>query len=233
MAEKLPQKILKRISEVKNKRARLLLDTIARRGKITTEELKRAGYDHPPRAARDVRELGFRLITTRVKGSTGRFIAAYSLDLSASIEEKKSGRAQLPKKERDSIIAKAGSRCQICGATHDLQVDHRVPYEVAGELLRKKQDAFLVLDGSCNRRKSWACEHCENFTKLKRIGICQTCYWANPEEHAHVAMEQIRRLDLVWHGSEVPEFDAFREQCKRDRMSPSEAVKNMIESRKQ
>jgi hypothetical protein len=232
VADKLPREILKRISKVTNKRARLVLDTIARRGAITTEELKRAGYDHPPRAARDVRELGFRLITTRVKGSTGRLIAAYSLDVSAAVEERKSGRVQLPKRERDAIIAAAGGKCQICGATHDLQVDHRVPYEVAGESLGGKPDTYLVLDGSCNRRKSWTCEHCENFAGLRQVNLCQTCYWANPTEHSHVALQPIRRLDVVWQKDEAVAFDAFIRECKREGKDPIAKLKEFIRSGK-
>lgn len=232
MSDRLPREILKRISEVTNKRARLVLDSIAQRGAITTEELKNAGYDHPPRAARDVRELGFRLITTRVKGSTGRPIAAYSLDVSTALEAKKSGRVPLPKRERDAIIATAGHRCQICGATHDLQVDHRVPYEIAGESLRRKPDAYLVLDGSCNRRKSWTCEHCENFVRLRRVNLCQTCYWANPTEYSHVALEPIRRVDVVWQEDETAAFDAFVKKCKREGKDPAAKIKEFVRSGK-
>jgi len=39
MATKLTKKLLTRIAQVKNKRARFVLDTIAEKGNITTEEL--------------------------------------------------------------------------------------------------------------------------------------------------------------------------------------------------
>ena len=38
---------------------------------------KNAGYEHAPRAARDVRELGIPLETIRIKDSDGKSIAAY------------------------------------------------------------------------------------------------------------------------------------------------------------
>lgn len=38
---------------------------------------KNAGYEHAPRAARDVRELGIPLETYKIKDSTGKSIAAY------------------------------------------------------------------------------------------------------------------------------------------------------------
>ena len=52
------------ISKIKNKRARIVIDHILKNGFITTEDLeKEYGYNHPPRAARDVRETGIPLST--------------------------------------------------------------------------------------------------------------------------------------------------------------------------
>lgn len=226
VADKLPEQLLQRIAQVTNKRARVVLDTIARNGKITTEELKQLGYDHPPRAARDVRELGFTLVTTMVKNAAGKRMAAYTLAL--GIEAGKTGRLQVPKKERDAIIQAAGGKCQLCGAMHDLQVDHRVPYEVAGESLKGQPSACMVLCGTCNRRKSWVCEHCSNFLKLKQVKICGSCYWATPDEHMHVAMEQIRRIDLVFGSEETKEFDEFLDLCKARGISIAQRLKEFI-----
>ena len=52
------------------------------------------GYNHPPRAIRDVRELGIPIITYRVTDSTGRSIAAYKFgnpDDVKSVSTKKMG----------------------------------------------------------------------------------------------------------------------------------------------
>jgi hypothetical protein len=172
---KLSKELLERIGTVTNKRARFVLDSIAKSGMVTTEEINHAGYEHPPRAVRDARELGFAIQTIKVKHSNGRSIAAYVFLESAAIDTRKSGRTALPKKQRDEIIAAAGSRCQICGATTNLQVDHRIPFEVAGESQAKQANPYLVLCGSCNRKKSWSCEHCQNWLLDKSIGICATC----------------------------------------------------------
>lgn len=126
------KELLERVAAVTNKRARFVLDSIVRKGIVTTEENNQAGYEHPPRAARDVRELGFPLKTIKVKHTNGRSIAAYAFD-EGGMQAGKAGRRVLPKKERDAIIHKASDKCQICGAEHNLQVDHRIPYEVAGE----------------------------------------------------------------------------------------------------
>ena len=82
MAErpKIPAKLLERINAITNKRARLVLDTLVKKGSISTTELKEAGYDHPPRAARDVVELGIALKMITVKRSEGQRIASYVFD---------------------------------------------------------------------------------------------------------------------------------------------------------
>src|ERR1035438_3213237 len=156
-----PKELLDRIAAVTNKRARFVLDSIVKAGRVTTEQINQAGYDHPPRAAQDVRDLGFRLKTIKVKHTNGRSIAAYVFD-EGELDPSKAGRRALPKKERDAIIHAAGGKCQICGAVHNLQADHRIPYEVAGEALAGELDPYQVLCGSCNRKKSWDCEHCRN-----------------------------------------------------------------------
>ncbi|HNU03736.1 MAG TPA: HNH endonuclease, partial [Anaerolineae bacterium] len=74
----LPPELIARCRAVTAKRPRTVIDHILTHGHITTEELKELyGYNHPPRAARDVREQGIPLETFRVTGSDGRKIGAY------------------------------------------------------------------------------------------------------------------------------------------------------------
>lgn len=55
MKTEVPPEILKIIQSITNKRAKIVIDHILEHGFITTEELeKKYGYNHPPRAARDV-----------------------------------------------------------------------------------------------------------------------------------------------------------------------------------
>jgi len=222
-----PKELLERISAVTNKRARFVLDRIVEKGLVTTEEINRAGYDHPPRAAQDVRDLGFRLKTIKVKHTNGRSIAAYVFD-EGELEPGKEGRRLLPKKERDALIHAAGDKCQICGATHNLQVDHRIPYEVAGESQRGEAEPYQILDGSCNRKKSWACEHCPNWLKIKSLDVCRSCYWASPTDYTHVAMEEQRRADLVWIGDEVKDFERIKREAEQHERSVPEEIKRIV-----
>lgn len=228
---KLPPEFSVRIKTVTNKRARLVLDRIAKNGSVTTEELKEIGYDHPPRARMDAIDLGFPMKTTRVKSRNGKkTIASYAFDLTGKLgEQGKSGRVAFPKKQRETIIAEAGHKCELCGAGHDLQVDHRVPYQVAGESLKNQSKPYMALDGSCNRRKSWECEHCQNFMKDRKVCVCQQCYWANPAEHTHVAMQQVRCVDVVFQGKECTAFDEFRAVCERKGQTVAGGLKELLQ----
>jgi hypothetical protein len=89
----------------------------------------------------------------------------------------------------------------------------------------------MALDGSCNRRKSWTCEHCQNFTELHDVEICQQCYWANPQEHKHVAMQPLRRAEIVWEGNDCSAFDKFEARCKRERITLADGLKKLIQLR--
>ena len=57
----LPAEFLELLKSVEARRPRTVIDHILAHGYVTTEDLKeRYGYNHPPRAARDVRELAYR-----------------------------------------------------------------------------------------------------------------------------------------------------------------------------
>jgi hypothetical protein len=210
-----------------------VIDHILKHGHITTEELKgKYGYDHPPRAARDVRELGIQLETFRVEAANGRKIAAYRF---ADPEKKQfrrfSGRTGLSKKIKNQLIEKYGCQCFIYLEKMDesnLQIDHRVPYEVAGEADELNIDDFMLLCGSANRAKSWSCEHCENWKSIKNKNICLSCYWACPENYGHVAMRQIRRIDLVWQGDEVAQYDKLKSDAAKSGLKIPQFVKHVL-----
>ena len=65
---KYPKEFLEQIMSITNKRAKIVIEHIMKYGFITTEDLETTyGYNHPPRAARDVREAGIPLETFTVK----------------------------------------------------------------------------------------------------------------------------------------------------------------------
>jgi hypothetical protein len=72
---KYPKEFLEQTASITNKRARIVIEHIMKHGFITTENLETTyGYNHPPRAARDVRESGIPLDTFKVKSKEGKSI---------------------------------------------------------------------------------------------------------------------------------------------------------------
>ena len=218
-APELDPRLSEAIKKVTGKRPRTVIDHIVAHGHITTEELESTyGYAHPPRAARDVREAGIPLETFKVRGSQGRTIAAYRFGDPSKIEAHKlGGRRTFPKSLKDSLVERPGARCEICLASYDarhLQVDHAVPYEVVGDVdeLEMNVDDFLLLCASCQRAKSWTCESCVNLTRDRDPAVCANCQLCSPSNYAHMATEEIRRLELVWQGDEVAEFGTVGRQ---------------------
>ena len=225
------QALRKLIASITAKRAKTVLDHILKHGKITTDDLKtRYGYSHPPRAARDVREAGIALKTTRETGPDGRPMAVYSIDEEATLHGAKGGRMAFPKALRDALVTRDGERCNLChGAfpARALQIDHRVPYEIAGDARGLDVALFMLVCGSCNRAKSWSCEQCPNWT-ARDATVCQTCLWASPEGYEHIATEARRRLDVVWEGPEVDDYDRVAAVAKGRGQDVQSVVKEII-----
>lgn len=234
MEEKYPEEFLKKVRAVTAKRPKIVIDHILKHGHITTEELKQQyGYGHPPRAARDVREYGIPLETFSVTGSDGRTIAAYRFaDPSLVRGSTHAGRRRFSKTFKILLIDRDGSKCAICSTSYGvryLQIDHCVPYEVAGESLGEPNpDDHMLVCGSCNRAKAWSCEHCPNGTTDKKPEVCESCYWASPTAYTHVATLPIRRLDLTWMDGETAEYDELAKKSHKTKIALPEFVKVIL-----
>jgi 5-methylcytosine-specific restriction endonuclease McrA len=229
----IPKEFLERAKAVTAKRARTVIDHIIEHGSITTEELRTMyGYADPRRALQDVRDQGIPLERFKVKGSDGRSIGAHRFDLACvASRDRLGGRKAFPKVTKQALIARDGYRCAICKIEYDpqyLQVDHCVPYIIAGESLSDDLDQLMLLCGSCNRSKSWTCEHhCPNLQK-KDIKACQSCYWVSPDKYEHTALVQIRRVDIGWRGEEVKVFDRLLATSKKQSVSVQDLVKRIV-----
>lgn len=128
----LPPEFIEFLNSIKGKRPRTVIQHILKHGYVTTEELKdQYGYNHPPRAVRDVRELGVPIVTFQVTGSDGRKIGAYRFGDPANIRnDKLGGRTAIPKGFKNQLISVNGNSCEICQEKYEsrhLQVDHRIP----------------------------------------------------------------------------------------------------------
>lgn len=210
--KKLPKKFLAQLNAVTAKRPKTVIDCILRKGYVTTEELKQLGYEHAPRAARDVRELGIPLETFSVKDSNGRNIAAYRFGDPSKVEDKISktaGRTVLSQALKKALIDKYGAQCFIYLQPMEerlLQIDHRVPYEIAGEQDENSTDYYMLLSPSANRAKSWTCEHCPNWTQ-RDPDFCLKCFWAHPENYTHVAGKEQRQIFITFTGDEIKDYE--------------------------
>lgn len=225
------------LASIKNKRARFVIDTIREQGYCSTEDLKDAGYEHAPRAARDVRELGIPLETFFIKDRTGKNIAAYKFGDWKEAKKKNQlaktgGRTQLTSKLKTALIERYGSRCHLYGEEYParlLQPDHRIPYEIGGDPEdMMNTDYFMLLCPSANRDKSWACEHCENW-KIKDVSVCKSCYYAFPEHYSHIAGERETRVNLVFRDSELPLYNELYAAAQKQNMRIHEYIKLLLD----
>lgn len=229
-----PPDFLKLLNSVDAKRPKTVIDHILKHGQITTEELKNAyGYNHPPRAIRDVREQGIPIVMFRVTGTDGRKIAAYKFGNPADVRATQlSGRTAFSANLKNALIEKYGARCNIYlepFPVRELQIDHRVPFEIAGDNVTSSDDIteYMLLSASANRAKSWSCENCPNWQK-KIVEICKSCYWSYPESYTHIATRDIRRLDLLWSGEEVADYDLLVKEAAKVKEDTPEYVKNVL-----
>ena len=218
-----------------SRRARIVLKHILEHGYITTEDLgKEYGYSHPPRAARDVREVGIPLETFHVESSDGRQVAAYKLgDLTRMREDRLNGRSMFSRGFKERLFEIAGGRCAVCYGKFEsryLQVDHRVPYEILGGIRDPKRDVkdYMLLCASCNRAKSWSCEHCPNWLEEKSPRICSDCYWTSPESYMHIALREVRRLDVLWDENDMRIYEKLKHRAEESKHTIPDYVKKII-----
>lgn len=220
------------LNSVLAKRPRTVIQHILEYGFITSQDLKDTyGYNHPPRAIRDVRERGIPIETYRIMGTDGRRIAAYKFgnpNDAINMLSKSTGRTVLSKALKQALVDKYGSKCFVYLEKMDeaiLQVDHRVPYEIGGELDFSNVDAYMLLSPSANRAKSWTCEHCENWVK-KDSCFCVKCFWAYPEDYEHVAGKYEKVISIIFTGNEIEDYKKLIDISGLD--NAQETIKQLI-----
>ena len=229
----LPPEFMELLRSITARRPRTVIEHIIEHGYVTTEELRDLyGYNHPPRGARDVREQGIPLVTFRVVGSEGRRIGAYRFgDPSEQRSAQLSGRTAFSARMKGTLTELFGARCNIyleAFPERELQIDHRIPFEIAGEgSLSENPVDYMLLCPSANRAKSWSCEHCDNWIE-RNADVCRSCYWAFPEHYTHVAMREIRRLDIAWSGEEISDYEELSEAAIEAAQELPDFVKTVL-----
>ena len=180
-----------------------------------------------------MRDHGIPLETFYVKNAEGRRIGAYRFGDPSTVRDTFAGRKAFPKQFKKTLLALYGSKCCICLTAYEeryLQIDHRVPYQVSGEPddPERNPQEYMLVCGSCNRAKSWSCEHCENWHSMRASEICMDCYRVQPESYKHVALRDVRRLDIVWTDEDVEIYDKLNQQAKTSGRPVSDYLKTLL-----
>jgi hypothetical protein len=204
------------------------------KGAISTDDINDLGYNHPPRAIGDIRDAGIPVITGSATSRSGRRMAVYRFGSASDIQEGRvGGRSAFSKKFKAELVEYYGLEDRITGARLDerlLQIDHRVPYRIAGDIGLRDHDlkSFMLLDASSQRAKSWSCEKCPNMLPGRRdVEVCRTCFWAYPEDYKHVATLQIRRTHIVWQDEFVPVHDKLQQIAAEEGLTLSELIRQL------
>jgi hypothetical protein len=233
-SSRIPPEFLNLLEAVTGKRPRTVVEHILKYGYITTEDLREQyGYDDPRRAIQDARDQGIPIISYRVQSSTGKSIAAYKFNLGGGTNEGNiGGRQGFSKKFKNSLLEVYGNHCALCNGVfspRELQIDHRVPYKIAQDSAPAVSGTigYMLLCGSCNRKKSWACEHCPNWI-VEDEKICLSCYWAYPTAYEHVATVPERRVDIVWSGAEIEHYELLQVSADQASSTVAQHIKNLI-----
>ena len=144
---------------------------------------------------------------------------------------KLSGRRTFSKAFKKTLYDNSEGKCIVCSGYFEsryLQIDHKIPYEISGEKVEVNIKDYMLLCNSCNRAKSWTCEHCINWLKEKSEKVCNKCYWANPENYIHIALREIRRLDILWDENEVIIYEKLKKEASKNKYTIPEFVKKII-----
>lgn len=210
-----------------SKRGGIVRDHILQHGSVTTADLNALGYDHPPRAVRDLKEAGAS-VSKEMVTVDGRRMARYFFDGAANRDAK--GQLPRPKKFDDKLKADYGFKCNICQgvfAARALQIDHRVPYEIAGDPEVNSAETYQPLCAPDNRAKSWSCEHCPNWT-TRDVEVCKSCFWARPEGYSHVETRPERRITITFQGNDVLEYEKLRAVAETENKTVTQLARDVL-----
>lgn len=210
----------------------MVFDYLIENSYITTEIIKNWGYEHPPRAIKDLTDSGINLIRSFITNEAGRRIARYTLSDPRALPNT-NRRQNVPKALKNNIYNAQQGCCALCNGKfepHELQADHKVPYLVQPDNGSAKSESdYMLLCGSCNRSKSWSCEHCTNGNLIKVVDTCIKCYWYNPLDCLHVALQQFRRADIIWQGdSEIKSHTMMVREAAKEKTNLPSYIKKML-----
>ena len=231
MPKDLPESFIKKAKAVTAKRAKTVIDHILKHGHITTEELKNLyGYNHPPRAVRDVREQGIPLETFRMHGQ--RQPKPRGLPLRRPFQDSAgtlAGRKCFCKEFRErhwSNVTAASVACVLTTPSPCMQSTIGAHMKwVAGGGVRHRG---FNLDGGLMRQVLVlrALQQLDGETGPE--GSYDVLFGASPASYRHIAMRPVRRLELVWTEQEVAGFDKLSKAAQKRGMPLPDFIKTLL-----
>lgn len=229
----LTPELVNKLIELTAGRSRVVVEHILDNGYITTLQLSELGYEHPPRAAADVRDRGIPLQTVR-KAIDGKQVGHYRFpDDLDQLDQTSRGRISISKKFRKEVLEYYGEIdifTRAATSPREIQIDHRIPYRISGDPRQPFEvENFMPVSAAMNRAKSWECEACPNWEE-RVVEVCESCYWAIPDRsYQHVATIPVRRLDITWQGeNEIIEFDHLLQMSQDEELDMAALIKKMI-----
>ncbi len=214
------------------KRAKWAIDELLSNGSLTSSEMLEFGHMHPARVICDVRDQGIPVETTTIF-EQGKRYASYKLGKAKDINRAKfGGRKTIPTCIKHILVARNGMQCQLSKATlqsTDLEVDHRIPFALAGEPKHPKCPSnYMLLSRSMQMKKSKECAGCPNLKKLNSVDNCNECYWASPEHYTHKAMRQEQVTSINWTDKDAISLAKIRELALSHGLSVESLIKNTL-----
>jgi hypothetical protein len=70
-----------------------------------------------------------------------------------------------------------------------------------------------------------------NGVEHKKVNICKNCYWASPTQYEHIAMQSIRRVELIWTGEDISLYEALLTRSAAQKQSLSELILSLLRKR--
>jgi len=219
-----PEHVRELCGQVSKARAKGVVDAILGRGFVTRDQIESdLGQQHAPRAAQDVKDEGIPLANIKFTYPDKQKSSYYIFDLGEEVQAGKlGGRKRFKKSFKEAMVAHYGPIHAFTGEPFPermLSIDHRIPYAIKGDTDDPDVADFMLLDGTYQRRKSFACENCSNF-KAKDVAVCGRCYWAFPDDYDHAATYPIRQVHISWTGGEELEDFGKIDAASRRRAQP-------------
>jgi hypothetical protein len=69
-----------------------------------------------------------------------------------------------------------------------------------------------------------------NWLELRKPEICRECYWAYPDNYTHVAMQAVRRTDIIWWGPEIDTYERLKKRTAELQRNIPGYVKELIDA---